>query len=63
MKWHDLRKNPDDLPDNNTDVTICNQNGTHLTVHYYNGFNCYAHQSEWRMHDVVAWTYFERFKL
>lgn len=56
-KWHDLRKNPDDLPKRNKDVLVCFEDlwaeEQYTTCYYGSWF--------WDNHTVIAWKEIESF--
>lgn len=63
-KWHDLRKNPNDLPENGSSVLTC-ENGIYQELKYYDGFNCHLIGDEiYRKNElkVTAWKYIEPFE-
>lgn len=61
FRWHDLRVNPDDLPENGSEVLACLQYGTHIVFDYWDGFNAYEHVQDQKVHEVIAWTYIQKF--
>ena len=53
-QWHDLRKDPNDLPKNcESDFLLCFRGGTHYGIGFLSGlkFVCYGGEYD----DVIAW--------
>lgn len=67
-KWHDLRKNSSDLPQDDTDILCTNQHGQYLEgkgylLHYDERDEVFEMETdEFIMYDVIAWKYIEPFE-
>lgn len=62
-EWHDLRKNPNDLPENmggGLSRTVVNQIGT--PCHYSYDFKCWQNWSYIKIETPVAWCDIPKFK-
>lgn len=53
-KWHDLRKNPDDLPEAETEVdVVCIRGKKHIRTHgFYEDGNVHTEESNWFWEDI-----------
>lgn len=60
-KWHDLRKNPDDLPTTDRDVNFIDFDGDVYIGELSNG-KWYANQADDRIKNVIAWKEIEPFE-
>lgn len=68
-RWHDLRKNPNDLPEHENDVEVVNDEGIHHVARYvYEEVYCYGNDiprtfSEWKIkyccYDTDVWDFEE----
>lgn len=64
-RWHDLRKNPDDLPEDNKDVLVSVKNGcVNRTRHDFYGWINATSKSSYHYSDksVLAWREIEEFE-
>lgn len=59
-RWHDLRKNPDDLPENGCEVIYCMiRYGFEIygMCEFYDGFNCLKNYRKNELKVIDGWRY------
>lgn len=65
-EWHDLRKNPDDVPTEDGNYLVRHRHGALQVVEWADGWNCFrigdALYKDNEMHNVTAWKAIEPFK-
>lgn len=67
-RWHDLRKNPEDLPDDNRLVIICperlagSKDGIEIAFYVKNKKLWEEEEFYYREHEVIAWREIEPFE-
>lgn len=71
IKWHDLRKNPNDLPREENDYLLCLYDKETKSVfyevmglakRYADSEDWYVESMIWNIEDVIAWTEIPQFK-
>lgn len=63
-KWHDLRKNPDDLPKDDG-LYVVYENVYSWGYCDYNTYECVKEVKQWsdgKLHKPIAWKYIEEFE-
>lgn len=55
-EWHDLRKNPNDLPDTDRNVWVKRESETECQLdNYYEDDKCWGLRGDWCSDDVILW--------
>ena len=63
IQWHDLRKDPNDLPKEEREVMVAFKNTTARGTEILTGFDFYLIEDEmWNSEDVIAWCEIPQFK-
>ena len=60
IQWHDLRKDPNDLPKDSRDYLICFRGGKHYGIGFSNGMRLICYGSYYD--EIIAWCEIPQFK-